>query len=87
MRVAHDGVCTSVLPYEGPMALPVNAMFQRNATFVTGQPHAAHLLEPVLELVRLGKFDSLSIPVDVLPWNEAESKFGFGAAKRIFVRD
>ena len=87
MRVGPDGVCTSVLPYEGPMALPVNAMFQRNATFVTGQPHAAHLLEPVLELARSGKLNSLSIPVEVLPWNEADGKFGFGEAKRIFVRD
>lgn len=87
MRVGHDGVCTSVLPYESPMALPVPAMFQRNATFVTGQPHAAHLLEPVLELVRSGKFNSRSIPVEVLPWNEADARFGFGEVKRIFVRE
>lgn len=86
-RVAPDGVCTPVWPYAGTANLPIGAMFLRNATLVTGQPHARALMEPVLDLMRHGELKSTSIPVEVLPWGEAPDKFGFGETKRIFVRD
>ena len=82
-----DGVCTPVWPYTGSMPLPVGAMFMRNATLVTGQPHARALMQPVLQLMQERHFDSRSIPVEVLPWQSADTAFGFGEVKRIFVRD
>jgi len=85
--VGADGVCTPVWPYLGSSSLPIGAMFLRNATLVTGQPHARALMHPVLELMRRSGLSSTSIPVEVLPWEEAPDKFGRGETKRIFVRD
>lgn len=85
--VAPDGVCTPVWPYAASMKLPVGAMFMRNATLITGQPHARALIDPVLALMTQCGLNSLSIPVEVLPWESAPTKFGRGDIKRIFVRD
>jgi threonine dehydrogenase-like Zn-dependent dehydrogenase len=85
-KVGPDGVCTPVWPYTGAFSLPVGAMFLRNATLVTGQPHARALIDPVLGLMRKSKLSSLSIPVEILPWDDAPEKFGRGEIKRIFVR-
>ena len=85
--VGPDGVCTPVWPYAGSAVLPVGAMFLRNATLVTGQPHARANMDPVLQLMREGKISSTSIPVEILPWEDAPEKFGAGEIKRIFVRD
>lgn len=85
--VGPDGVCTPVWPYVGSFEAPIGAMFQRNATLVTGQPHARANMDPVLQLMAEGKFSSTSIPVEVLGWDGAERAFGFGETKRIFVRD
>jgi alcohol dehydrogenase len=86
-RVGPDGVCTPVWPFVGAANLPIGAMFLRNAKLVTGQPHARALMGPVLDLLRQARLSSTSIPVEVLPWEEAPAKFGFGETKRIFVRD
>jgi threonine dehydrogenase-like Zn-dependent dehydrogenase len=86
-RVGPDGVCTPVWPYAGSAKLPVGAMFLRNATLVTGQPHARANMDPVLQLMRDGKLCSTAIPVEILPWEDAPEKFGSGEIKRIFVRD
>jgi threonine dehydrogenase-like Zn-dependent dehydrogenase len=85
--VGPDGVCTPVWPHTGAASLPIGAMFMRNATLVTGQPHARALMGPVLELMRRSELNSMSIPVEILPWEEAPEKFGLGETKRIFVRD
>lgn len=81
-----DGVCTPVWPYAGSANLPVGSMFLRNATLITGQPHARANMEPVLELMRAGKLSSTSIPTEVMPWDSADKAFGFGEVKRIFSR-
>jgi alcohol dehydrogenase len=85
-KVATDGVCTSVWPYVGSLSLPVGAMFMRNVTLITGQPHARALMEPVLQLMQNRSVNSVSIPVEVLAWESANEHFGFGDRKRIFVR-
>lgn len=85
--VGPDGVCTPVWPHVGWTNLPVGAMFLRNATLVTGQPHARAQMDPVLDLMRRGALDSTSIPVEILAWEEAPEKFGRGETKRIFVRE
>lgn len=85
--VAPDGVCTPVWPYTGTATLPIGAMFLRNASLVMGQPHARALMGPVLELMAQSGLSSTSIPVEILPWDEAPAKFGTGDVKRIFVRD
>lgn len=85
--VAPDGVCTPVWPYAGAANLPVGAMFLRNATLVTGQPHARALMGTVLDLMQRSGLRSTSIPVEVVPWEDAPNKFGVGEIKRIFVRD
>ena len=84
--VGPDGVCTPVWPYVGSFGLPVGAMFLRNATLVTGQPHARALIDPVLDLMRASALNSRSIPAEILPWEDAPEKFGRGEIKRIFVR-
>ena len=86
-KVAPSGVCTPVWPYAGAFELPVGAMFLRNATLVTGQPHARALMEPVLKLMQVHGFGSTSIPVEILPWDRADQDFGFGRRKRIFHRN
>jgi alcohol dehydrogenase len=85
--VGPDGVCTPVWPYVGSASLPIGTMFLRNATLVTGQPHARSLMGPVLDLMQQTGLSSTSIPVEMLAWDEAPEKFGTGDAKRIFVRD
>lgn len=85
--VEADGVCTPVWPYVGSLSLPLGAMFMRNATLITGQPHARALMEPVLALMERCGLSSTSIPVEILPWEEAPEKFGTGETKRIFLRD
>ncbi|HEV7233158.1 MAG TPA: alcohol dehydrogenase catalytic domain-containing protein [Sphingorhabdus sp.] len=86
LHTGPDGVCTPVWPYTGSFDLPAGAMFLRNATLVTGQPHALALIEPVLELMQRTAFGSTSIPHEILPWDAAETEFGEGSIKRIFVR-
>jgi alcohol dehydrogenase len=85
--VAPDGVCTPVWPYVGEASLPVAAMFMRNATLVTGQPHARALMDGVLGLMAKTGLSSTSIPTELLPWDAAPEKFGTGEVKRIFIRD
>jgi threonine dehydrogenase-like Zn-dependent dehydrogenase len=85
--VGPDGVCTPVWPYVGAANLPIGPMFLRNATLVTGQPHARALMGPVLELMRRTGLSATSIPVEILSWEDAPGQFGVGEAKRIFVRD
>jgi threonine dehydrogenase-like Zn-dependent dehydrogenase len=84
--VSPDGVCTGVWPHTGACSLPVGAMFMRNATFVTGQPHARAHMGTVLRIMQERKLSSTSIPVEVLPWDSANEAFGTGAVKRIFTR-
>lgn len=84
--IAPDGVCHPVLPYTEFVSIPLPAMFHRNATMITGQPHARANMDPVLKFIAEGKFDSTSIPVEVLPWEQAAGTYGFGEVKRIFVR-
>lgn len=84
--VGPDGVCTNVWPHTGAFSLPVGAMFMRNATFVTGQPHARALLPSVLDLMRRTGLTSTSIPVETMSWDSADRHFGRGEVKRIFVR-
>ncbi|HEY8572849.1 zinc-dependent alcohol dehydrogenase [Phenylobacterium sp.] len=86
-RVAADGVCTPVWPYAESFAVPVGAMFYRNATLVTGQPHARAHMDPVLDLMLRTGMSSTSIPVEVLPWAEAPEAYGRGGIKRIFIRE
>jgi alcohol dehydrogenase len=85
-KTGPDGVCTPVWPYVGSHPLPIGAMFMRNVTLVTGQPHARALMGPVLQLMQERAVSSESIPVEVLPWESAREYFGFGERKRIFVR-
>lgn len=85
-KTGPDGVCTPVWPFVGSHPLPVGAMFLRNVTLVTGQPHARALMTPVLQLMQDRAVNSQSIPVEVLPWESANKFFGFGERKRIFVR-
>ena len=85
-RVAPDGVCHGVWPHAESMSLPLGAMFMRNVTFVTGQPHVRTHIGPVLDLMQARTFSSVSIPVEIHPWHEAPDAFGFGEMKRIFVR-
>lgn len=86
-RTAADGVCTPVWPYPGELTVPYGAMFRRNVTLVTGQPHARANIEPVLGLMARGRLSSTAIPVEVLPWEDAPRAYGFGEIKRIFVRE
>ena len=82
-----DGVCTPVWPHIGSVTIPVGSMFMRNGRLVTGQPHARAHMDPVLALMAQGKFSSLSIPTEILPWESASESFGFSEVKRIFVRN
>jgi threonine dehydrogenase-like Zn-dependent dehydrogenase len=84
--VARDGVCTTMWPYPGSVSLPLATMFARGVTVTAGQPHARSLIDPVLELIRAGAIGSTAIPAEVLPWESAETAFGAGSTKRIFVR-
>lgn len=84
--VGPDGVCTGVWPHTGVCSVPIGAMFMRNATFVTGQPHARSHMEPVLQLMQAHGLSSTSIQADVLRWENADRTFGFGTKKQIFVR-
>lgn len=85
--VAKDGICTPVWPYAGTVNIPIGQMFRKNATLITGQPHARAHMSPVLSLMAAHNFSSTSIPVEVLPWESADQSFGRGEVKRIFVRE
>ena len=78
-KTGPDGVCTPVWPYVGSHPLPVGAMFMRNVTLVTGQPHAQALMTPVLQLMQDRAVNSELIPVEVLPW-ELDQKISCGKA-------
>lgn len=86
-RIARGGVCTTVTPYDGAAELPMREMFLRNATLVTGQPHARADMESVLDLVARNRFSTTSIPSEVLPWESAVDFYGRGKIKRVFVRN
>lgn len=81
-----DGVCTDTgIYYQGPVEMPLLAMYTRGLRFVTGRVNARAVIPEVLKILA-GECD-LSPAVDhVVPWEEAPAVWPTMTGKTVFTR-
>src|SRR3954447_17328892 len=87
---APDGTCTSTGIYFDPSdapRFPLFEMYVRNATFVTGRPHARGVIPDALHGIEAGRFDPTEVTTRVVDWPEAaEALTERGWNKLVFSR-
>lgn len=67
-----DGVSTSIgIYYEVTTPIPLLEMYTKGITFHTGRVHARASMEPVLDLVRAGRFDPAPVTAQIVEWDDA----------------
>jgi alcohol dehydrogenase len=66
-----EGICTSIGIYFQPTPLPLLEMFTNGIRFHTGRCHARPAMEPLLDLVREGKFQPERVTAETAQWDEA----------------
>jgi threonine dehydrogenase-like Zn-dependent dehydrogenase len=66
-----DGVCTSIGIYFTDTPLPLFQMYSKNVTFHIGRCHARPAMEPILDLVREGRFAPEKVTAETADWDDA----------------
>jgi alcohol dehydrogenase len=67
----RDGCCTSIGIYFTDTPVPLFQMYSKNVTFHTGRVHARPAMEPLLELVRAGRFAPERVTAETADWDDA----------------
>jgi threonine dehydrogenase-like Zn-dependent dehydrogenase len=87
---APDGTCTSTGIYFDPNDVPRFPLFEmyvRNATFVTGRPHARRVIPHALHSIEAGGFDPTQVTTKVVDWQDApDALVERGWNKLVFTR-
>jgi alcohol dehydrogenase len=87
---APDGTCTSTGIYFDPNDVPRFPLFEmyvRNATFVTGRPHARGVIPEALHGIEDGRFDPTEVTTKVVDWPDApDALVERGWNKLVFTR-
>ena len=67
-----DGICTSIgIYFEPETPVPLLEMYTRGIRFHTGRVHARPAMEPILELVRSGRFRPDEVTREQARWDDA----------------
>jgi alcohol dehydrogenase len=89
LRSTDDyGFCTSVAIHFSPTTpLPLLEMYTHGITFHLSRADSRRLLPAVLELFAEGRFDPLSVPTTIAPWERADEVWLEPATKLVLERD
>lgn len=81
------GVCTSTAIYFGAgVPLPLLEMYTRGVTFITGRVHARAAIQPILSLIRGGKFAPEKVTTETAAWDDAIDALKSYTTKLVITR-
>ena len=81
-----DGICTSIGIYFEDVSLPLLEMYTKNTRFDTGRCHARPAMEPLLDLVRSGKFAPEQVTAETASWDDAAEAVAGHRGKLVISR-
>jgi threonine dehydrogenase-like Zn-dependent dehydrogenase len=82
-----DGICTSIGIYFDPeTAVPLLEMYTNGIRFHTGRCHARPAMEPILELVRDGRFEPERVTRETAGWEDAAEAVAEHRGKLVISR-
>jgi alcohol dehydrogenase len=82
-----DGICTSIgIYFSQTTPVPLLEMYTRGIRFHTGRVHARPAIEPVLELVRAGRFQPELVTRETASWDEAAEAVAGHGGKLVITR-
>jgi threonine dehydrogenase-like Zn-dependent dehydrogenase len=82
-----DGTCTSIgIYFEELTPVPLLEMFSKGISFHTGRPHVRPIVEPVLELIRGGRFKPELVTRETARWDDAAEAVAGHSAKLVISR-
>jgi alcohol dehydrogenase len=89
LRSTDDyGFCTSVAIHFSPTTpLPLLEMYTHGITFHVSRADSRRLLPAVIELFADRRFDPLSVPTTIAPWERADEVWLEPATKLVLERD
>jgi threonine dehydrogenase-like Zn-dependent dehydrogenase len=84
---APDGICTSIgIFYEPSTPVPLLEMYTKGIRFETGRVHARATMEPVLDLIREGKFEPQQVTGETAAWDDAAEAIAGHRSKLVLTR-
>jgi alcohol dehydrogenase len=82
-----DGICTSIgIYFAETTPVPLLEMYTRGIRFHTGRVHARPAIEPVLDLVRSGRFKPELVTRETASWDEAAEAVAGHGGKLVISR-
>lgn len=82
-----DGICTSIGIYFGQQTpVPLLEMYTKGIRFSTGRVHARPAMEPILELVRDGRFEPQLVTRESAAWDDAAEAVAGHGGKLVITR-
>ncbi|MDP9190028.1 MAG: alcohol dehydrogenase catalytic domain-containing protein [Actinomycetota bacterium] len=81
-----DGICTSIGIYFEDAPLPLLEMYTKITRFDTGRCHARPAMEPLLDLVRGGKFRPEQVTAETARWEDAAEAVAGHRGKLVISR-
>ena len=82
-----EGICTSIgIYFEETTPVPLLEMFTKGIRFHTGRVHARPAMEPLLELVRDGKFKPELATGETASWDDAAEALARHRSKLVISR-
>jgi alcohol dehydrogenase len=82
-----DGICTSIgIYFEPETPVPLLEMYTSGIRFHTGRVHARPAMEPILELVRSGRFEPEAVTRERAGWEDAAEAVASHSDKLVISR-
>ncbi len=82
-----EGICTSIgIYFAEATPVPLLEMYTKGIRFHTGRVHARPAMEPVLELVREGRFAPERITAETASWDDAAEAVAGHRGKLVISR-
>jgi alcohol dehydrogenase len=83
-----DGVCTAIaIFFEPETPVPLLEMYTNGIRFHTGRCHARPAMEPLLDLIREGKFKPELVTHETASWDDAAEAVAGHSGKLVISRD
>jgi threonine dehydrogenase-like Zn-dependent dehydrogenase len=82
-----DGICTAIaIFFEPETPMPLLEMYTNGIRFHTGRCHARPAMEPLLELIREGKFKPEVVTHETASWDDAADAVAGHSGKLVITR-
>ena len=83
-----EGICTSIgIYFTDTTPVPLFEMFSKGIRFHTGRAHARPAMEPLLELVREGRFQPQRVTAETATWDDAAEAVANHRGKLVVTRE